>query len=416
MPFVFLRLLAQTALVSVMGAYASLVLLLISALVGIENSGIVLVILLLIFGGFGLGIYRFLSRYISYMIKSAHVAVITELSEHGAISTDDGIVSYGVGKVKQRFVSTNVFFVLDKLIAGAVKQIQHGVSSVAGWLSAIPGVKQIASILNLFIGIVLNYVDEAVMSHIFRSNNDNAWKGAADGIVLYFQNWKSILKNAAFIVIFLLAWYIGGSIIIFFGLSGLFKLIIPVEEIALYVAVLLALAIVLIIKAAVIDPLILISIINNYTKVTTGQTPAIDIYEKARQFSKKFRKIEEKSGVTTPAAPAVTPPVPADSSATPDATTPTPTAPPTTPPPADNPATPSGNSKPLIRGGMMPIVNASNPLSMVGGIINTELINRGIDAINDKYAEHQANQQKQATAPPPDQVEPTQKGGQNGQQ
>ncbi|MDR2565201.1 MAG: hypothetical protein LBC97_03905 [Bifidobacteriaceae bacterium] len=301
LPFVFFRLLASLTLVSALTAYAALVLLGVGLLVGSGAAPWIYLIILLVFGGFGIGIYRFLSRYIAYMIKAAHVAVIAELAEHGRISSNDGLISYGAGKVRQRFASANVFFMLDALVAGAVKQIQNGISAVAGWLSAVPGAKQVASILKLFVGIVLNYVDEAVLSHIFRSNDHNAWKGAADGIVLYFQNWKAVIKNAAWIVVFLLIWYFGAGVGLFFAFSLVFKALIPTTQIAVFVSIVAAVAVVLLVKAAIIDPLILISIINNYTKVTAGQPPAIDIYEKARKFSSKFRKIEQNSGQRGPA-------------------------------------------------------------------------------------------------------------------
>jgi hypothetical protein len=391
-PFVFLRLLAQVALLSVVGAYAALVLLGINLVFGAGLGSAISIFVMLIFGGIGIGLYKFASRYVSYLIKSAHVAVITELVEHGSISSKDGIVSYGLGKVKQRFASTSVFFVLDGLIAGAVRQIQNGITAVAGLLNFIPGLKVVVSIFNKFVGIVLNYVDEAVLSHIFRTNSDNAWKGAADGIVLYFQNWKEILKNAAIVTILLLVWNVGGSIALFLGLSGLFNAIIPIGEVAIFVAVFMSVTIVLVIKSAVIDPLILISIINKYTVVTTGQTPAIDMYEKARKFSTKFRKIEEKSGV--PAATTT----PADNGGTPQPTAPADSssaAPVTSTVPSNQTAAPKIQTK------FAAVVNPFNPVGMVANLATSELMNRGIDAANNKMAEnHEAKQAAQTQAPP----------------
>ncbi|MDR2374193.1 MAG: hypothetical protein LBD77_08910, partial [Bifidobacteriaceae bacterium] len=307
LPFVFFRLLASLALVSALGAYAALVLLGVGLLLGTSLSPLVSVVIVVVFGILGIGVYRFLARYISYMVKAAHVAVIGELAANGRISTSDGIISYGAGKVRQRFASANVFFVLDSLVAGAVKQIQNAISAASNWLSAVPGVKQIAALLRMFTGIVLNYVDEAVLSHIFRADGVSAWKGAADGIVLYFQHWKAVLKNAAWIVLFLLVWYFGGGVSLFFAFSLMFKAMIPTSQIAIFLSILAAVTVVALVKAAVVDPLILIAIINNYTKVTLGVTPAIDLYEKARRFSSRFRKIEQKAGpaAAAAAAPAV---------------------------------------------------------------------------------------------------------------
>jgi hypothetical protein len=365
-------------------------------------------------------VYKFLSKYIAYLIKSAHVAVIVELADNGKISSDAGVISHGIGKVKHRFVTASIFYVIDSLVTGAVKQIQRGVSGVSSHLSAIPGIAIIARIINLFVSIVLGYVDEAVLSHVFRQNKEDAFRASTNGIVLYFQNWKSVLKNAVPIVFFLLVWGIGGSILFFFGFAALFKSVIPISgDAATYIAVFLAIALMLIIKVAVIDPFILIAIINNYNSATRDQAPAIDIYEKARKFSSKFRKLEQKIG-TAPGSGDGTPPTTPQAPPTP----PTPQAPPVgndgfdgnTPPPESNesaesaePSEPSESAEPsanstqpesgsdaidlvkdrvtslphrLTKTRVSPIIDTSSAGSAIGSLLRAEVINAGMDLLD----------------------------------
>ena len=70
--------------------------------------------------------------------------------------------------------------------------------------------------------IVLGYVDEAVLARVFYKKDENAWKASADGVVLYFENWKEILKNAVMLILMIVGFYAIGMGIccgLFMGLS-----------------------------------------------------------------------------------------------------------------------------------------------------------------------------------------------------
>jgi hypothetical protein len=97
-------------------------------------------------------------HYFGYLIKAGHVAVITEVCITGNVP--DNQVVYGKQMVAQRFATSNVYFAIDKLVSGAVKQLHRGIEKVESTLDFIPGMNTIASLAKFFVDISLDYIDE----------------------------------------------------------------------------------------------------------------------------------------------------------------------------------------------------------------------------------------------------------------
>ncbi len=292
-PFMLIRLLAYFIFFLGICIYTAIVVFLLGA---IKPDGFFAFVCFAIFAGGGWAIYRFVRDYINYMIKAAHVAVIADLTINGSVPDGFNMYNYGVSKVKKFFVASNVLFGLDRLISGSVKQIQRAIGSLGEFLKFIPGVKGLTQILNIFVDIVLNYVDECIMAYIFLNEGQNVWKSAADGVVLYAQNWKTILKTGGKILLFLLIFSLI-TFLIFLPISkGVFGGIDSIENgLAMPIAWALTIAFVLVIKWAVLDSIIMIYMMTNYLKVAYGAQPSYDLYGKLQGMSKKFKELLGKS-------------------------------------------------------------------------------------------------------------------------
>lgn len=302
MPFVWRRLGMYLLLNIGIILYFALVIFLITLLA--SKEAIIGIIIFLIAAPVGLKIYSFGCQYISYMIKAAHVAAIGQLAVHGAMPEGMNVVAFGKSKVKERFVESNVFFGLDKLVTGAVKQIQNMITRVGNIFGNIEIIQNIVKILNLFVEIVLGYVDEAVLARVFYKKEESAWKSSADGVVLYFQNWKEILKNAALIVIGLVLFYGIGTGLIYLILTALSV----VSDIWAIFAIIIGIFLMDVIKQSFIDSYITVSVVNKYMALTVNQAPQFDLYEKAKGWSKKFKELcgkAEAEGAVLGAQPAV---------------------------------------------------------------------------------------------------------------
>ncbi|MGI6084110.1 MAG: hypothetical protein ACOYIF_01535 [Acetivibrionales bacterium] len=292
-PFMLIRLLAYLVFFIGICIYTAIVIWILGA---IKPEGFFAFISFAIFGGGGWAIYRFVRDYINYMIKAAHVAVIADMAVKGGVPDGFNMYNYGVSKVKKFFVASNVLFAVDRLINGSVRQIQRVFGGIGEFLKFIPGVKALTQILNMFVDIVLSYIDECILAYIFLNEGQNVWKSAADGVVLYAQNWKTILKTGAKILAFLVAFFLV-SFLIFNGIfAGIFNGIDSLEGgLAMPIAWTLTVAFVLVLKWAILDSIIMIYMMTNYLKVAYGAQPSYDLYSKLQGMSKKFKELFGKS-------------------------------------------------------------------------------------------------------------------------
>jgi hypothetical protein len=293
-PFMLIRLLAYLVFFIGICIYTAIVVWILGL---IKPEGFFAFVSFAVFGGGGWAIYRFVRDYINYMIKAAHVAVIADMAVKGGVPDGFNMYNYGVSKVKKFFVASNVLFAVDRLVAGSVRQIQRVIGGIGEILKFIPGVKAVTQILNMFVDIILNYVDECIMAYIFLHEGQNVWKSAADGVVLYAQNWKAIFKTGGKILIFLIIFFLI-SFLIFNGVfAGIFNGIDSLSGggLAMPIAWVLTIAFVLVLKWAVLDSIIMIYMMCSYLKVAYGAQPSYDLYGKLQGMSKKFKELFGKS-------------------------------------------------------------------------------------------------------------------------
>jgi len=170
------------------------------------------------------GVIRFaLMHYVGYLVKAGHIAVIAESMKTGQIPANQ--VEYGKNLVKQRFVTSNVYFAIDKLVTKAVKQIQGGLEKLGNKLDFIPGMEAVTGLAKFFVDISLGYIDECCFGWTFYNPQQGAFKSAADAVVIYAQNWKILLKGAAKTMLKVVLGLIGITLAIFVVLGIIFKIL-----------------------------------------------------------------------------------------------------------------------------------------------------------------------------------------------
>lgn len=160
-----------------------------------------------------------------------------------------------------------------------------------GLFDSIPGMSIITNIAQLFIGIALGYVDECCLGYTFVNKEQSAVKSACDGVCIYFQNTKRLLKNAAMITLIVvvstfLAWLIPFAVI--GGLCAAFNW-------SRFVGFIIAIVIAMVIKAAFIDPFILIKTMVSYMEVAPSTVLSVDLYGKLCKLSSKFKSLFKKA-------------------------------------------------------------------------------------------------------------------------
>ena len=243
--------------------------------------------------GFGIaGAALFFMRdYILYMVKAGHIAVMIEYLEGRDIPDGKGQISYAQGIVKERFAQANVLFAIDRLIKGVIRAVTGLVQGIASLLP-IPGLDGIMNLVRAFLKVAVGLIDEVILAHLIREKVENPWTGAQEALVLYAQNAKPMLKNAAIITIvsYILSFVV---FLIMLAPAGAVVYMIPGGWSAggFVFAIIFAWAV----KAALIEPFAIACLLQAYFKVTEGQTPDPEWMNKLESTSGKFRSLGEKA-------------------------------------------------------------------------------------------------------------------------
>jgi hypothetical protein len=86
-------------------------------------------------------------RYFLYLLKAAHIAVLTELITQGRIGNgSESMFAYGQRVVKERFGQVNVLFALDLLVDGVVSAFNRTLDWV-GSLLPVPGLQGVMGVV-----------------------------------------------------------------------------------------------------------------------------------------------------------------------------------------------------------------------------------------------------------------------------
>ena len=244
------------------------------------------------------GVVRFvIMHYMGYLVKAGHVAVIAEACKTGVIPANQ--VAYGKAAVTERFATSNVYFGIDKLITSAVKQIQRGIEKVGNALDFIPGMGAISGLAKFFVSISLGYVDECCLGWTFYQKDQSAYKSAADGVVIYAQNWKTLLKDAAKTMAKVIGLSLVVLLVVFIPVGLLFKIL----KWSGFAAFLLALLITWVIKFAYLDSYIMVQMMASYMSVAPNTVITFDLYSKLCGLSSSFKDLFNKAKAEGPVEP-----------------------------------------------------------------------------------------------------------------
>lgn len=259
--------------------------------------------------GFGLtaGIVYFLREYILYLVKAGHIAVMVQLLDNNPIPGGKSQIKYAQEVVKSRYAQANVLFVIDQLVRGVVTAVTGVVQGLASILP-IPGMQQLMSLVRAFLRLAVGLIDEVILAYAIRTDSANPWGSARTALILYGQNAPGMLRNAAWLTLFV------------YGLSLLVFLVLLAPAAALVYfmpgagsagGVIFALLFAWSIKAAVIEPFAIACLLQAYFQTIEGQSPDPVWESRLDNASRKFGQLKDKAAGWAGSAPAA-PEVPAE--------------------------------------------------------------------------------------------------------
>ena len=265
----------------------------------------------------GIVLFALVARYAGYLFTAGQVAMIARGIDEGSLPED----TYAAGRqaVKERFTTASVYFLLFSITKAISNEITLGLNalaSVVGGASRGSGlVGGIAGLVSAVISVMVEYLNYCSLGWVFLHNDQGSFKSTCDGAVVYFQNWKTLLKNMAKIIaISLLSFVIIGGI--FFGLAYLILgSIAPLASVFADIdasitindspapsgmtLVVLSFVVALLlwsgVHGAFVKPYILVSVMRRYIEAGRANPPKVDLYEKLSRMSKGFRRALSKA-------------------------------------------------------------------------------------------------------------------------
>jgi hypothetical protein len=241
-----------------------------------------------------------LREYILYVVKAGHIAVMVHLLDGRQVPDGQGQIAYARQVVTQRFAEANILFVMDQLVKGAIGAITGLIGGIAAFLP-IPGLQGIVSFINTVIRMSLTYVDEIILGYNIRLNSQNPFETARQGVVLYAQNGKTMVKNAIWLS--LIMWVLAFLVfLVMLAPAAAFVYWMPgsLAGWSFVLAIVFAWAV----KSALIEPFCIAALMQVYFKVIAGQVPNPDWDRRLSEASKYFRELKDKAMASFGARPA----------------------------------------------------------------------------------------------------------------
>nr|WP_206536698.1 hypothetical protein [Halococcus thailandensis] len=252
-----------------------------SGTISVLIAGVGLLVATLIF----LGVVRFARKYVLYLVDAGHIAVIAHTIDTGTTPANQW--SFGTNAVKGNFTEASSLFVVDQLIKSVVKQFNRSVISFSGLVDFVPTLETILTFLRRGIALAASYIDEAILAHTFLNPEQNNWRAARDGVVLYGKTWKSVLGSTLLIV--------GGMYVVTFALlfllsplAGVLGGMSSTFEVLGWVVVF---GIALTIYLGVLRPWVKTVVITTFLIESRNKTPDSNMMDSIAGRSKKFKEL-----------------------------------------------------------------------------------------------------------------------------
>lgn len=243
------------------------------------------------FGVFGAVMY-WAREYILYIVKAGHIAVLVKLIDGEPLPDGRSQITYAKSVVTERFAQASLLFALDQLVKGVIGAITGLVRGILTILP-IPGAQQISGLLHAFLRVAVGFIDEVILAHAIRTGATDPWASAREALVLYGQNYKVMLKNAAWlaIIVYLLSFIV---FLVMLAPAALVVYLMPGAWSAggLVFALLFAWSV----KAALLEPFAIACMMQVYFKTIEGQQPDPEWDARLEQMSSHFRKLKGRIG------------------------------------------------------------------------------------------------------------------------
>jgi hypothetical protein len=236
-------------------------------------------------------IYQLAYRYVFFLLKAAHLAIIVEFLQNGGLPDGTSQVAWGKEQVMSRFGQVSVMFVVDELVTAIITLFTNTTMALA---SMLPGetIRTLMRIINRVIRYAIGYVDEAILARAFWRRDENIWHSAQEGVVLYAMVWKAMVINA--VVLMLLSYVPFFLAVLVFSTPIAYLLSLISTTLAAF-SIVLVLLFGFLVKVALGDSFAMTVMVAAYYHATEGLSPDPAMEVQLATMSDKFRDLRSRA-------------------------------------------------------------------------------------------------------------------------
>ena len=269
----------------------------------------------------GLIIFALILHYCGYLLKAAQIAMMMKGVADNKLPKDVSVK--GKELVKKRFATVSVYYAVTNGIKGIFAELTKGLNSLAD-SSGNSADEGVTGTISAVINIAVAYLCDCCLGWVFYRTEENAFRSTCEGAVLYFKNWKTLIKNMGRVLGFgAVSLVIIGGLLGFgyYSLLGSFPVFVqgivnvlgsvveneseitkdPTVSLAV-VSFLFALITWSVLHAAFVRPFVLIGVLRNYMKAGIENLPKEADMAALDGVSKKFKKAHVKADTEPTAA------------------------------------------------------------------------------------------------------------------
>ena len=267
----------------------------------------------------GLLIFFLIVHFVGYLYQAGQIAMMTRAITENALPKD--VVASGKQAVKERFATVAAYYAISGAIKGIFAEITKGINSLSK-LGGSAG-EGVGDTISGLISIAVSYLCDCCLGWVFLRKDEGAFRGTCEGAVLFFRNWKTLLKNMGRVIGMGIASFlvIGGAFTFgFYRLLGRFPAFVAALAKAmaeadsnmqdmsdptvslLVISLLFGILCWSIIHSVLVRPYVLVGVLRNYIESGRASQPDEASFAELDKMSGKFRKAHEKAGAETPAA------------------------------------------------------------------------------------------------------------------
>ena len=250
---------------------------------GIGAIGLLLAILIFV------AAWRLLSRYVLYLVKAGHIAVIAHIVETGEVPSNQ--LSFGKEQVRSHFKEASALFAVDRLVKAVIKQFNRRVVRVSNLFAFSSGLRNIVRLLGRAVAIAASYIDEAIIAYMFTTTEENPWRAAKDGVVLYGKNWKPVLGSTLVIVLAMYA----ATFVLLLALTPLASVLGGLSTTLEVVGWVVVAGVVLTAYVGFFNPWVKTVVITTFLIEAKDDTPDSETVDRIAERSSKFKELMSKA-------------------------------------------------------------------------------------------------------------------------